>query len=117
MTGLYRYVRNPMYVAILWMLIGQALLMGNPALAGYATLVWLGFHLWVLAYEEPTLRKKFGADYAAYRARVRRWWPRLEALVASSVGMSAFAAWSRWRCSRGCDQRTSAAGRRAPSAV
>jgi len=75
-TGLYRYVRNPMYVAILWMLAGQALLMGNRALVGYAILVALMFHLWVLAYEEPTLREKFGADYAAYCASVRRWWPR-----------------------------------------
>jgi len=84
-TGLYRYVRNPVYVAILWMLIGQALLMGSPALAGYALAVWLGFHLWVLAYEEPTLREKFGADYAAYRAGVRRWWPRWRAWRASSA--------------------------------
>jgi len=75
-TGLYRYVRNPMYVAILWMLAGQALLMGNRALVGYAIVVALMFHLWVIAYEEPTLREKFGAEYDAYRAGVRRWWPR-----------------------------------------
>jgi protein-S-isoprenylcysteine O-methyltransferase Ste14 len=78
-TGLYRHVRNPMYVAILWMLVGQALWIGSRALAGYALAVWLMFHLWVLVYEEPTLREKFGADYAAYCAGVRRWWPRWRA--------------------------------------
>jgi protein-S-isoprenylcysteine O-methyltransferase Ste14 len=75
-TGLYRHVRNPMYVAILWTLAGQALLMGSRALVGYALVVALMFHLWVIAYEEPTLRDKFGAEYQAYCANVRRWWPR-----------------------------------------
>jgi protein-S-isoprenylcysteine O-methyltransferase Ste14 len=75
-TGLYRYVRNPMYVAILWMLTGEALALGSLDLVLYASGVWLMFHLWVLGYEEPSLRAKFGADYAAYCAGVRRWWPR-----------------------------------------
>ena len=75
-TGLYRHVRNPMYVAILWMLAGQALLLGSRTLLVYAAVVWLCFHVFVLGYEEPTLRAKFGQSYAAYCANVRRWWPR-----------------------------------------
>ena len=76
-TGLYRYVRNPMYVAVLSLVIGQALLFGSRRLLAYAALVWVIVHLWVLAYEEPNLRARFGEDYAAYTAAVRRWWPRL----------------------------------------
>jgi len=75
-TGLYRYVRNPMYVAVLSLVIGQALLFGSRRLLAYAALVWVTVHLWVLVYEEPDLRARFGEDYAAYTAAVRRWWPR-----------------------------------------
>jgi len=76
-TGLYRYVRNPMYVAVTALIVGQALLLGRPALLGYGFGVWLVFHLFVLLYEEPALQAKHGSEYAAYRAAVRRWWPRL----------------------------------------
>lgn len=74
--GLYRHVRNPMYVAITALIIGQGLLLGDPRLLGLAMVVWLTFHPFVLLYEEPRLKKRFGADYEAYRAAVPRWIPR-----------------------------------------
>jgi len=76
-TGLYRHVRNPMYVALVAAIVGQALLFGSVALIEYAAVVWLMFHLFVVFYEEPTLRSSFGADYRAYCAAVGRWLPRL----------------------------------------
>jgi protein-S-isoprenylcysteine O-methyltransferase Ste14 len=76
-TGLYRYVRNPMYVAVLALLAGQALLFGSPALLAAGAAFWLATHLFVVAYEEPTLESTFGAKYQAYRANVPRWIPRL----------------------------------------
>jgi len=76
-SGLYRHVRNPMYVAVLAAIAGQALLFGSIVLLAYATVVWLLFHGFVLLYEEPTLGRKFGPSYEAYRASVRRWWPRI----------------------------------------
>lgn len=76
-TGLYRYVRNPMYVGVLATILGQGLLLGSGSVLVYAAVVALGFHLFVLAYEEPTLRRTFAAEYAAYCAAVPRWWPRL----------------------------------------
>src|SRR5512138_1375894 len=59
-TGLYRHVRNPMYVAILALVLGQALLLGHPLLLGYALVLWAGFHVFVVGYEEPRLRRTFG---------------------------------------------------------
>jgi len=76
-SGLYRYVRNPMYVAVLIVIAGQALLLGSVTLLGYAAIVWVGFHLFVLGYEEPTLRRRFGDSYRGYQREVGRWWPRL----------------------------------------
>ena len=76
-SGLYRYVRNPMYVAVLALIFGQGLLFGSVRVLEYGLAVWLGFYLFVLLYEEPTLRAKFGAEYEQYCARVRRWLPRL----------------------------------------
>jgi protein-S-isoprenylcysteine O-methyltransferase Ste14 len=75
-TGLYRHVRNPMYVAVVAVIVGQAMLLGRPILLGYAGLVAIVSVAFVLGYEEPTLRRRFGADYDAYRANVRAWWPR-----------------------------------------
>jgi len=77
-TGLYRYVRNPMYVAVVSLILGQGLFFGNVRLLEYAAAVWLGFHLFVLLYEEPTLRQSFGADYQQFCANVPRWIPRLK---------------------------------------
>jgi protein-S-isoprenylcysteine O-methyltransferase Ste14 len=75
--GLYRYVRNPMYVAVLAAIIGQALLLGQLGLLLYAAAVWLISASFVRFYEEPTLSRRFGADYEAYRRAVPAWWPRL----------------------------------------
>src|SRR4030088_1703918 len=62
-TGLYRYVRNPMYVAVVAVIVGQGLVLGNMRVIEYGALVWLGFHLFVVAYEEPTLRATYGPEY------------------------------------------------------
>jgi protein-S-isoprenylcysteine O-methyltransferase Ste14 len=76
-SGLYRYVRNPMYVAVVSAILGQGLLLGSVTLIGYGAVVWLLCHLFVLIHEEPTLKASFGADYERYRANVPRWIPRL----------------------------------------
>jgi protein-S-isoprenylcysteine O-methyltransferase Ste14 len=76
-TGSYRYVRNPMYVAVVSLILGQGLLFGNVAVLVYGLIVWLTVHLFVLAYEEPTLSRDYGEQYDRYRANVRRWIPRL----------------------------------------
>ena len=59
-SGLYRYVRNPMYVALLAMILGQGLLLGSLQLLEYGIAIWLAFFLFVVLYEEPALRNKFG---------------------------------------------------------
>ena len=76
-TGLYRFVRNPMYVGVVSAVLGQALIFGSAPLAFYAALLWLFFHVFVVAREEPALRRRFPADYSAYCAHVGRWLPRL----------------------------------------
>jgi len=75
--GLHGYVRNPMYLGVLLIVIGQAVLFRSRALAEYAAFIWLAAHVFVLLYEEPTLERKFGDEYRAYRQRVPRWIPRL----------------------------------------
>jgi protein-S-isoprenylcysteine O-methyltransferase Ste14 len=76
-TGLYRHVRNPIYVAVVAIILGQGMLFGDGRLIVYGALLWLGFHVFVVAYEEPTLEETFGKEYEAYRANVRRWIPRV----------------------------------------
>jgi protein-S-isoprenylcysteine O-methyltransferase Ste14 len=76
-TGLYRYVRNPIYVAVVTAILGQALLFGDWRLIGYGVLCWIGFHIFVVLYEEPTLKRTFGMEYDAFQANVPRWIPRL----------------------------------------
>lgn len=76
-TGLYRYVRNPMYVAVVSTILGQGLLFGNVTVLEYDAVVWLLFHLFVFFYEEPTLRASFGPEYQRFCAEVHRWIPRL----------------------------------------
>jgi protein-S-isoprenylcysteine O-methyltransferase Ste14 len=76
-TGLYRHVRNPMYVAVVAIILGQALWFASWPILAYAALVWLGFTVFVIGYEEPTLAASYGDQYAAYRANVGRWLPRL----------------------------------------
>ena len=78
-VGFYRYVRNPMYVGFaagwigLWVIFGHA----NVAAIAAVAAVALGVDLFVIFYEEPTLKGKFGEQYEEYRRNVRRWWPRL----------------------------------------
>jgi protein-S-isoprenylcysteine O-methyltransferase Ste14 len=82
-VGFYRYVRNPMYVGFvtgwtgLWVVFGR----GNLVAIAVACLVVLGVHLFVLGYEEPTLRRMFGAEYEEYCRNVPRWLPRLRPWV------------------------------------
>ncbi len=73
--GPYRFVRNPMYIGATVALAGAALFYRSPALLAYSAGFILFFHLFVVLYEEPTLRRTFGADYDAYCHRTRRWWP------------------------------------------
>jgi protein-S-isoprenylcysteine O-methyltransferase Ste14 len=77
-SGQYRHVRNPMYVAVLGLVVGQGLLLGSAVLLQYAALLWLLFHLFVVLYEEPRLVSRFGAPYEVYRRNVGRWWPRIK---------------------------------------
>ena len=71
--GLYRYTRNPMYLAVLSVLAAESLFFGSSALVIYAALIFLGFHLFVLLYEEPHLRNHFGQEYLNYCLVVPRW--------------------------------------------
>ncbi|TMR23851.1 isoprenylcysteine carboxylmethyltransferase family protein [Nonomuraea turkmeniaca] len=75
--GLYRHVRNPMYVAVFATVIGQAMIFGDPWLLVYVAVMAIPVYSFVRWYEEPHLRAKFGADYDDYRAHVPGWWPRL----------------------------------------
>jgi protein-S-isoprenylcysteine O-methyltransferase Ste14 len=74
--GLYRYVRNPMYLAVAATIVGQALLLGQPILLLYAAAFGIAVAAFVRWYEEPTLRRQFGEEYKAYRRAVPGWWPR-----------------------------------------
>jgi protein-S-isoprenylcysteine O-methyltransferase Ste14 len=74
--GPYRYVRNVMYIAVTTTIAGQALLLGSPGLLVYAAVVWTAMAAFVKAYEEPTLARRYGAQYEEYRRAVPAWWPR-----------------------------------------
>lgn len=75
--GPYRYVRNPMYVANITIVLGLALLYTSWAVLVWAITLFVVFHVFVVLYEEPHLARTFGDDYAAYRGRAGRWLPRL----------------------------------------
>jgi len=75
--GLYRYVRNPMYLAVIATILGQALLLWRPVLLGYTALVTAAMVAFVLGHEQPELTRKFGNEYTAYRRAVPGWRPRL----------------------------------------
>ena len=75
--GLYRHVRNPMYVAVGATVVGQALLLGRPVLLLYAAAFAAVVFAFVRGYEEPTLARQFGVEYEEYRRAVPGWWPRL----------------------------------------
>jgi protein-S-isoprenylcysteine O-methyltransferase Ste14 len=80
--GLYRFVRNPMYLGVLLTLLGEAWLFSSGALVIYAATVITWQHLFVVFYEEPALKRKFGESYSDYLARTPRWIPNLTNLLA-----------------------------------
>ena len=82
--GLYRSVRNPMYVSVAGILIGESLFFSSAAILGYLLACWLFVHLFVVLYEEPTLREKFGDAYEEYCKQVPRWIPRFPRRDSSS---------------------------------
>ena len=86
--GPYRVVRNPMYIGAATILAGIAIFYESLAVVIYAVGFLLVFHLFVVFYEEPTLRRKFGPDYIAYSHRVGRWWPALHMLTRYSNSSS-----------------------------
>ena len=75
--GPFQWVRNPGYIAVVALVVGQSLLVGSWQLLVYASLLAAAFHLFVVVYEEPTLRRQFGNEYEAYCSAVPRWLPRL----------------------------------------
>ena len=75
-SGLYRYVRNPMYLSVTLIVLGEALLTGSRALLLYWAIWFAAANVFVIAYEEPTLRRQFGADYERYLQQTGRWIPR-----------------------------------------
>jgi len=75
-AGLYRFMRNPMYVGVLCWVAGWSVIAGSPLLAGYTGLLAIGFHMRVIFYEEPTLARQFGSDWTRYRTSVNRWLPK-----------------------------------------
>lgn len=76
-SGLYRFVRNPIYIAVVAVILGQALLFGESRLLWYGALLWLFFHVWVVALEEPSLEQTFGTEFERFRNNVPRWIPRI----------------------------------------
>ena len=79
--GMYRYVRNPMYVGVIATILGQGLILGRPVLLAYAAGFWLLVASFVRFYEEPTLREQYGDEYDAYCRAVPAWLPRLRPWV------------------------------------
>ena len=84
--GLYRHVRNPMYVAVMGAIVGQALLLGRPVLLAYAALAGAVMALFVRGYEEPLLTARYGEQYRAYRRAVPGWLPRLRPWTPDAPG-------------------------------
>ena len=78
-SGLYRHVRNPMYLGVVSVILGQAALFGSGSVAWYGAVVWTAFHAFVRLYEEPTLRARYGSEYESYCVAVPRWLPRAQA--------------------------------------
>lgn len=74
-SGLYRYTRNPIYVGVTGIVVGEAVFFKAVALLVYAGVLLVGFHLRVVYYEEPTLKRLFGDSWERYKARVHRWLP------------------------------------------
>lgn len=85
-VGPYRWVRNPIYLSALMVVIGEAWLFLSWSLVVYAAVMAVCFHLFVIAYEEPHLRREFGASYDDYAQRVHRWVPRRSPLEDAPAG-------------------------------
>ena len=81
-SGFYRFVRNPMYVAVTALIFGQALLFASWSAALYGVIIAAAFHTFVRLYEEPTLRSAYGDEYASYCAATPRWIPRFKRSLA-----------------------------------
>ena len=77
MGGIYRHVRNPMYVAVLSIILGQALIFSSWAVVIYGLIAGTAMVAFVKAYEEPTLASRYGAEYEAYQRAVPGWLPRI----------------------------------------
>lgn len=88
-SGAYRYVRNPMYLAVLASIAGQGLLLGQPALLAYGAAIGAAVFAFVRLYEEPVLRRRFGAEYEAYCGAVPGWWPRVRPWTGSGQNQRA----------------------------
>ena len=71
--GLYRYTRNPMYVGVMLVLLGEAIFFASTALLWYAAVIFLGLNVFIRLYEEPYLRRQFGVEYERYCQKVGRW--------------------------------------------
>ncbi len=99
-SGLYRHMRNPMYVAVASLIAGQALLFGDLRLLTYAACVWAAFHLFVLLYEEPTLMKAYPEEYPVFRENVPRWIPRIHPWRGDHVPSRLLKKGVGWRCER-----------------
>jgi protein-S-isoprenylcysteine O-methyltransferase Ste14 len=77
-SGLYRYVRNPMYVGVLVALAGETILFRSRSMVVFMLLMWLGFHLFVCLYEERTLKRRYDDEYLEFKRHVPRWLPRVK---------------------------------------
>jgi protein-S-isoprenylcysteine O-methyltransferase Ste14 len=77
LEGLHQYVRNPMYIGVLLVILGQAILFHSAHIVFYALAFCVIVHLFVVLYEEPTLHRQFGAEYDSYKKRVPRWLPKI----------------------------------------
>jgi len=75
-SGLFRYVRNPMYVGALLVILSEAIGFGSLWLCVYAFLLWLALHLFLVFFEEPQLKRRFGESYRVYLLTTPRWIPR-----------------------------------------
>jgi protein-S-isoprenylcysteine O-methyltransferase Ste14 len=76
-VGLYRFVRNPMYIGVLLLVLGWSLYLSSVVLSAYMLALAIGFHVRVVRFEEPWMAAKFGEEWETYRASVSRWLPRL----------------------------------------
>jgi protein-S-isoprenylcysteine O-methyltransferase Ste14 len=76
-TGLYRYVRNPMYLGAIVIVCAEVVYFGSAALLLYAAALWASLHIALVVFEEPQLKRRFGPDYEQYFAEVPRWIPAL----------------------------------------